>query len=168
MKTPILLSLSFLILIAGLGCGSGSSTEVVAADGTKATVNKDDGSMNVQTPDGGSASMGGGTKVTEDDVHMPFYPGSTDVEGRAFKMDSPTEQSAMSVRSTADDPQKVADFYTAKVKDLKFNKFEANGATNFMAESKAEDGSKFAITISKKASEATTEITIAYGLEKKK
>jgi len=168
MKANVLYSLVAVAVIACVGCGNSGTKEVVAADGTKATVDKDGGSMTVTTPDGGTAAMGGAAKVSEADVQVPFYPGSTEAPDQSMKVETPNEKSYFSVRKTSDDAQKVADFYTAKLADMKLSKFETADTKTFMGNMELKDGAKVAISIMKKASEPETVISIGYGKVTKK
>lgn len=150
------LLLGFGLLMASFGCSKG--------DDPKVEMSKD--GMTVEGKDV-SASLGGGTVVSEEEVRMPFYPGSSPKPNSDVKIEAASEKNYMSVRTTADTPEKVAEFYESKVKGLKFNRFASGDTTNVMASTEA-DGWKIAVTASKKGATAQTEITLAAGMETKK
>ena len=83
----------------------------------KATVSGDNNSMKIET-DKGSASMGAGTVVTEEEFGVAFYPGSQDKPGTSLKSETKDEKDYLVVRTTSDEPQKVVDFYKEKLKDI--------------------------------------------------
>ncbi|MEQ1933895.1 MAG: hypothetical protein ABL962_08460, partial [Fimbriimonadaceae bacterium] len=147
------------------GCSGKESTTYINADGTKGTVTADskDGSMKIES-NGTTASVGGGTTVSEADMGMPFYPGSSEKPNSSMKVDAATEKSYLCVRLTSDDVQKVKDFYESKVKGLKFNTFDTAEQTNAMATTTLENGAKIAVTVSRKKSGSETEISMGYGL----
>jgi hypothetical protein len=155
-----------LCALISAGCGSKDTQVITAPDGATVTSNSKDGSVTYDKGDV-KASMGGGTSITEEQLTMPFYPGSTEKANSSMKVEAATEKNYMCVRLTADEPQKVADFHTSKDKDLKFTRFEANGDVNMMASATKPDGANVAITISRKSGASETEITMAYGLVKK-
>lgn len=165
------LTASIVVLAASIiGCGSKDSTTVVGADGSKTTVTTDSsgGGTVKMEGNGTSASIGGGTTVTEADLGVPFYPGSAEKQGAAMKVDTPTEKSYMCVRTTSDEPAKVKEFYESKVAGLKFTVIEANGDSTAMGETKLENGAKVAISATRKKDATETEVTVAMGLEIKK
>lgn len=143
-------------VMASFGCSKGEDPKVeIGKDG-----------MTVDGKDV-SASLGGGTVVSEEEIRMPFYPGSSPKPNGDVKIEAASEKNYMSVRTTADTPEKVAEFYESKVKGLKFNRFASGDTTNVMASTEA-DGWKIAVTASKKGATAQTEITLAAGMETKK
>lgn len=117
----------------------GSNVSVSASDGAKGslTVNdnganisatdkngetstmttKKDGSVNIQTKEG-NASIGGTTTVSEEELGVPFYPGSTEKPGNNMKFEGGGEKNYSTVRLTTDSPDQVAQFYRTKVKGL--------------------------------------------------
>jgi hypothetical protein len=53
--------------------------------------------------------------MSETDVGMPFYPGSEELPNLNMRAKTPTEQTAIAFRSTADSPQQVAEFYRRRL-----------------------------------------------------
>lgn len=144
---------------------SDGSTNVTVTnpDGSKTNVSTDkSGSMKIDGPNG-SASMGAGTSVTEAEIGVPFYPGSTEKAGASFKMETEKEKAYSSVRTTTDDPTKVADFYKDKVKGATSTTTSSGDTTMAMTSGKLENGAKFAMTAVRKNGETETLITIGIG-----
>jgi predicted small lipoprotein YifL len=163
-RTLLLLALAFSLA----GCGTKDTTTVTAPDGSKVETSKDGSSMTVTTPDGGTASVGTGTVVTEADLGVPLYPGSQPVDGQDMKVETPTEKSMLSTRSTSDDPKKVQEFYQSQVKDLKFTTMEAAGDVTVMGNVERADGSRIVVTAVRKSGENVTTVTVGCGKETKK
>lgn len=84
----------------------------VETDKGKVTVsgNGKDAQVNFQGKDGSTATFGG--TVTEADLGVAFYPGSTELPG-SMKTSEKGKTSAMASRQTTDPASKVIDFYTA-------------------------------------------------------
>lgn len=163
--------LGFALALTGAivaGCGQSGTQTVTAPDGTKVETSRDGSTMTIETPDGGTASVGQGTVVTEAMLTVPIYPGSTAEASGDLKVETPTEKSYLSTRKTEDDPAKVQAFYESKVAGLKFNKFDVAGDVTVMAETKRDDGARIVVTAARKKGETTTTVTIGYGWEAKK
>ncbi|MCU0316456.1 MAG: hypothetical protein MUC92_07675 [Fimbriimonadaceae bacterium] len=84
---------------------------VTSPDGKTTTVTSDGNKVEATTSDGKKLSMNSGT-VTEEDLGIPFYPGSSHQSD--MKMDG---SAAMSSRKTTDPIEKVEAFYKDKIKD---------------------------------------------------
>lgn len=149
-----------------IGCsGKKEETTIVGADGSKTTVGKD--GITYSNGDT-SASIGAGASVSEGDLHMPFYPGSTEKPDATMKVEAATEKSYLTVRLTGDDVVKVKEFYEANVKGLRFNLFEGPDGTNAFASMKDAEGANLAVTVSRKKGASETEISLGYGTQGKK
>ncbi|MBI1756291.1 MAG: hypothetical protein HYR64_04195 [Fimbriimonas ginsengisoli] len=108
---------------------NGNQTTIETPEG-KATFNNDSGSMHIQTKEGAmDITSKNGTTVAKDskgntteinasvselDLGVPFYPGSAEAQG-GMKVKQEGKTLSHSIRETADAPQKVIDFYTAKL-----------------------------------------------------
>jgi hypothetical protein len=91
--------------------GKGGKTTIDASgDGKSVTI--DDGK-------GGKSTMGA-TTVTEAELGVPYYPGSTAAENGDLKMDSAESSSYTSIHDTSDGPQKVVDFYKGEFEKAGF------------------------------------------------
>lgn len=94
MKVPF--TIAIIIAVFGARCGS-----------------KDQPAPPVKAPQ--DISIRSKSEVTESDLGLPFYPGSTeDASGTKF-MDTAKDTTVLSKRSTKDSPKKVIDFYISKV-----------------------------------------------------
>ncbi|MCO5297926.1 MAG: YgdI/YgdR family lipoprotein [Fimbriimonadaceae bacterium] len=84
-----------------------------SSNGSEATVSKD-GGITGQTEKGEKFSMDM-AGVTEKELGLPFYPGSTPLQHRDMKVDADGKHVVLSVRATKDSPAKVIAFYKTKV-----------------------------------------------------
>lgn len=127
MKTLYMLLIA--TAIAAIGCGK--KDVYVDSQGNKVTVERGSNDVKIQTKDGsyeatndgksvtmktdsGTVSMNSGVKVTEDDLGAPFYPGSED-NGQSQNMEVNGKKTFISMRTTSDSPEKVIEFYKAKL-----------------------------------------------------
>ncbi len=157
----------FVIFAAAVatGCSNGESTTTTLPDGSKATVStsKDGSGMTVQG-NGTEAAVGTAAKITEQQLHVPFYPGAQMVNEKSMSVKTATEESALAYFTTSDDIDKVAEFYKEKLKGMDFAKLQDGEAVNmFSKEYKDASGGKVAITITKKAAAGPVEICIGWG-----
>ncbi len=65
----------------------------------------------------GEVSSMGVSDVSEIELGLPFYPGSSSIKGRDMKINADGKQTYLSARTTSDSPEKVVEFYKSKVKD---------------------------------------------------
>jgi hypothetical protein len=98
----------------------GANVTMTGPNGEKSsiTTNKEGGAMTMSN-DKGTVNIGGNTSVTEAELGVPFYPGSTEKSGSGFKVETDKEKDYNTVRLTSDEPEKVTDFYKGKLKDPK-------------------------------------------------
>jgi hypothetical protein len=89
---------------------NGKKMVVEGKDGSKATLTED-GKM-VGTSKDGSYEING--KVSEADLGVPFYPGSTEAPG-SMKVDEKGKKMVSSSRQTSDPGSKVVEFYISKL-----------------------------------------------------
>ena len=184
---PLGISVGVLVVLSVIGCGSGKDTSITvtgdngekttmktSGDGTNVTVtgtdtNGDKVTMSTEKNGGmkveGSktnASIGGDTEVTEADLGVPFYPGSTAKAGSASKIETDDEKGYICARETTDDPAKVMEFYKDKVK-----KSTTMSSGDMSSVSGTEDsGATIAIVSQKQGGK--TDISYTYSLKKKK
>lgn len=160
-----LVMLTVLTSLLVVGCSSGESTSTTLPDGSKATVNKtgDGGGMTVQG-NGTEAAIGTAAKVTEEQLHVPFYPGAQLINEKSMTVKTSTEESALAFFTSTDDIEKIADFYKEKLKGLEFSKFQDGDSVNFISkEFKDASGGKVAIALTRKGATAPVEISIGWG-----
>lgn len=102
--------------------GKGTKTEIQtgkdgwsakSSDGTEVKI--DGGSITTTNNKGETSSVGGST-VSESELGIDFYPGSKETSGKDMKIDADGKLTYLSNRTTTDSPEKVAEFYKAKVK----------------------------------------------------
>lgn len=136
-------------------------TASVTNDNGKVTVKDDKGTTTMESKDGGvtvkSAEGGmemGKDKITEAELGLPFYPGSTSVNDQ--KVDSGGKTSLICIRETKDDPAKVGAFYKDKF-TVESNASANQGGTDTVAMSgKLKDGRKVAVQVNKSGDSPTS------------
>ncbi len=84
---------------------------------TTTMTSEKDGSVKVQGKDG-NTSIGGGTSITEAELEVPFYPGSTEKPASNMKHEGNDEKVYSTTRETTDSPEQVAEFYKGKIKGM--------------------------------------------------
>ena len=142
------------------GCPSpNSSTKVEGGDPKSTQQSKNNGGISVDH-EGAHGQMGGDTIITEAELGAPFYPGSTDKAGTAFKVETPTEKNYISVRETPDSMEKIKAFYEAKIKDIKITMFKSSGNDMLLGTGDLASGAKISITAVKKPGEKVTELSV--------
>ncbi|MBS1721899.1 MAG: hypothetical protein JSS66_02710 [Armatimonadetes bacterium] len=181
------------LLLAGLvvctvGCMSGGTTfddgkgnkVSVDANGTKMSATDDKGNssslegntaggtVKVTDAQGKTSTMTSGTTVSEADLGLPFYPGSSEKSTGSIKTDTPENTTVMSARSTADDPLKVSEFYKAKLKNATASSVSSDASKSEMVSGELENGAKVQVGAVKNKDATTTDITVVVTLEKKK
>lgn len=118
-----------------IGCGQKEDTVMVGPDGSKVTASKDGSEVKVSTPQGEmTASSKDGsytykddkgnevtakTNVTEEELGLPFYPGSSAKDGGGIVSNENGRKSVFCTRTTSDDPEKVIAFYKDKIQEPK-------------------------------------------------
>ena len=120
------------IAVSLVGCGKAQEAasekaaekvieSALSKDGTQAKVNLSEGGMKVSTTDasGKTTQMElGGTKITEADIGVPFYPGAKQSEGAAMRMATGDSVSLQMGLHSDDAFDKVAAFYRDKLKAM--------------------------------------------------
>lgn len=143
---------SILCAVTLIGCGHKEAV-VVGPDGSSATVTQDNGgdktTINVTGKDGEKVSetiskdgvtmsdskgesmtMSAGA-VTEKDLGLPFYPGSSESKtGMSMITKTQDDTAVVCTRTTKDDPSKVVDFYKDKITDGKPVSMSGGGITS--------------------------------------
>lgn len=162
-RSVLLVSLLCLAFLGG--CPAPGPTDALPSK--EATNDLKNEAIKINDEDG-TASMGGDTEVTETELGLPYYPGSTPKKGGAFKVEAPSERNYCSIRLTGDDADKVIAFYKSKVKSGVATPMSgADTSGSLMTGSIGEDG-KVAISAMRKKGETSTEITINVGYKVKK
>ncbi len=143
---------------ASIDGGQGKMT-VQDAKGTT-TMESKDGKLSVKGPEGNMEMSPDAVK--EGDLGVPFYPGSTSVNSQ--KTTTSGKMALLSVRETADTPDKVGEFYKGKFKS-ESNANSTQGDTQMVVMAgKLGDGRTISLNASQ-AKGAKTTVTIAVGQE---
>jgi hypothetical protein len=140
------------ICVVAVGCSQGGDA---TANAPATTENSPAVSANNSAPTTAPPSA---NEVTEAELEVPIYPGSVVDAKQEYKMASAQQ----SVRTTTDDPKKVADFYMAKVNGLKLEEHTSGDAINWLGEGKLPSGAKLGVYITKVAKDAPTEIKLVH------
>jgi len=130
----------------------GKQMTVTSKDG-KSEYEASNGTMKAHDSKGNSLEMG--TGVSEAELGLPFYPGST--EGKdSLKSNTDKGTSFMSNRTTKDAPTKVVDFYTGKLgkpassvntDSMSMASWKAGKKTETLMASKEGDSTKISLTV---------------------
>lgn len=163
--------------VAVAGCSKPSAT--VSTDGAKMTFEDKDGqkatiesdeqgaTVKVQSRDGDSTYESGAT-ITEAELGLPFYPGSTEKPNGTIRTDTPDGKSLTMIRSTPDDPSKVVDFYKPKLKEAQTQTTSAEGTNHSMLFGKTESGSEVVITAVQQKDAKATDVSVSVMVRKAK
>lgn len=147
---------TFLILAAvtlGMaGCGS-KETTYIGPDGTEVKGSADGKMVTVKTPEGNTTF--GAVSVTEGDLGLPFYPGSTEKPDTSAKVDTPQGTTVSCTRTTKDEPKAVAEFYKGKFPSLQSSSMDTGDTKIAGVNGKLDDGSQVSMSATKKGSEDT-------------
>ncbi|MEI7986817.1 MAG: hypothetical protein WCI55_14420 [Armatimonadota bacterium] len=152
--------------------GEQGNLSISGANGEKFKVDTKNGEMSMSGTDSNgaktSATMGGATTITEADLGVPFYPGSTEKPSEQMKVVTDTEKDFMSTRTSSDEPSKVIDFYKEKVKGITSSITNSPDTTLGICSGTLESGAKFTLTAERKKDSKETEIKIGIGITLKK
>lgn len=179
--------LALLSLFVAVGCGSSSTTVMtddkgnevkVSDDGTKMSFKNEKGETGtVETNAGGTElKMSGekgdthvatGTEVTEDDIGLPFYPGSTRNPSATMKASTPEGDSFQCGLKSPDVPSKVIEFYKPKLKDAQTAAMNDGTGDVQTVSGKLENGAKVGIVVRRTKDSNESEISITVVKEKK-
>lgn len=183
-RTTMKLKLAILLLPALViaGCGKTESTVMTGPDGEKVTRSMDgtkttytDGKGNTAevTQDGNNVSVkddkgntfnAGGT-VSEADMGLAFYPGSSEKPNGSMVAESNGEKFITCVRTSKDDPEKVAEFYKGMLEGVSVTTNNSNDMKMAMLSGgKLKDGAEVTITAIKQKDQDTD---ISIGVKRK-
>lgn len=101
-------------------------------NGGKASVDMSGGGTKVSTTDaqGNTVTMElGNAKVGADEIGLPFYPGAEVLAAESRRMRTPESTMAQAALHSADDMDKVADFYREKLRAMSANKTMMDNST---------------------------------------
>lgn len=143
------------------------NTATVNSSADQMTVQSKDATMHVDKngfseTDSKGESVQGGTSVSEADLGAPFYPGSTEVPNSGMKATTEKGSTAMSIRTTSDDPSKVIAFYTDKLGKPETN--ITSGTTSMAMWKKGK--SVTTVSVDKGGTAGSSKITVSVATDK--
>lgn len=135
---------------------NGSTTiETTNDKGDKVTETIDPGKVTA-IDNKGYSHVQGADVVSEADLGLPFYPGSTANDMGSSKTQTDKGTFIQSIRTTADDPDKVGDFYKDKVEKPEKNDATTPSAKVLGLKGKRKDGADVVITAIAERGKSTT------------
>lgn len=150
-------------------------TMTVESDGKTVTAKGRDGTeLKIEegkfsgTNEKGEKFEGGVAKVSESELGLPFYPGSTEMEFGSSKLDGPDGTTLSMNRTSNDMPEKVIEFYKAKFKEPQMFNSSANGVAQAQVSGKLEDGADAAVIAIREKDKDTTQVMITVQRKKAK
>ena len=150
--------------------GATGSVSISGANGEKVDFNAKNGEMSMSSTENNgaktTATMGGNTSVTEADLGVPFYPGSTEKPAEQMKVDTDKETDFISARTTGDEPSKVSDFYKEKVKGSTTSAVNSGGLSMAICTGLLPSGAKYSMTAERKDGSNETLIKIGVTIKK--
>lgn len=169
------LTIALIVAIASVGCGKKETVVLTGPDGSKVSTSPDGTSMTVTDKDGNTATVDtdgkggltiddgkGGTmqmgqaQVSEDELGVPFYPGSTEPEASmSSKIENDKEKVVTSIRTSKDDPAKVVDFYNGKVKNAVKSGVAGGAIQTASLQGQLENGADIAVAATKDGDQET-------------
>ncbi|MBC8065046.1 MAG: hypothetical protein H7Y17_09470 [Chlorobia bacterium] len=145
----------------------GSTMTVTDDKGVTSTLNTDkSGNMTVKDGKGGEVEIGGGN-VSEGDLGVAFYPGSTEVGMGTSKIEDAEKSFVTCVRTSKDEPSKVLEFYQSKVMNPSQASTGSGQMKSAQISGKLADGGEIAIAATKDG-DKETQIMITVRRDKKK
>ena len=93
--------------------------------------------------------------VTEQDLGLPFYPGSENVPMATVMNGSGPGRTIISSRTTTDSPSKVREFYQGKVESIQLNLFNATQPVSTAIKGKNKAGDAVFVTAMQRANSPT-------------
>ena len=106
--------------------------------------------------------------VSEEALGLPFYPGSEESKaGMTALSDTPDAKTAMSTRTSKDDPDKIQAFYKDMVPGAATSSATMNDSKIESVSGKLANGAEVSIAITKKGSE-DTQILVTVSLQRRR
>lgn len=134
-------------------------------DGTKAKVDLSTASTKITATDASGKTSYveiGAAKVTENDIGVPFYPGTKLLEGQATRISTPDGSSVTVGLHSDDAPDKVAAFYRERLRAQAEGKqfMEMSGGDNNTTIMLADEKSKASIQVHVNKADKGTDVQI--------
>lgn len=150
-------------------------TTTLENDGKTVTAKSSDGSeLKIEegkfsgTNEKGEKFEGGVATVSESELGLPFYPGSTEMEFGSSKLDGPDGTTLSMNRTSNDMPDKIVAYYKGKFKDPQTFDSNVNGAAQSQVSGKLADGAEAAVIAIREKDKDTTQVMITVQRKKAK
>ena len=159
----------FISTVLLIGCSSQnsannesvSSKPITATNNSPASATSSNSSINSPTEEKGTTfTASHQSPVTEQDLGVPFYPGSKPEPGSDMKLKSADDMNIMSIRTTDDDPDKVGKFYQDIVKKSFSTRKQTSQGVRVNVDGTMPSGAKFSL-IALKRTGKVTEVNVA-------
>lgn len=149
-----------LLAIVVAGCSGSKSETTFTSDDNKSTVvvDGDSGALKVKG-EGVEGEFGGDTSVSEQEMGVKFYPGSSERKGESMKIKTKRGQTLVSVRETSDSIEQVAQFYQGIIKG--FHEFPGKEKDRKYLTGKSGDGADLAIDVARKGNSTKIQLSKA-------
>lgn len=128
--------------------GNGLKFDADAKDGVK------------MKAEGEGSSFENNVELTEREVGVPFFPGSTAVPIATMKARSSSDDAFISVRTAKASPEAVIEYYRSYVKDPSTNSASDDEEVKIELKGKLSDGREIGISANRKKSESLTTIGV--------
>lgn len=123
-------------------CACSSDEEEQTADQESSEVSL--GDLTVKTEENGKstmqfgdqASLSTGSAIDEEELGVPFYPGSRQLKDGSFKMETPESKSVAAQFESEDEAEEIAEFYKDKLGKPQME-MSASGTTTLSFEDKS-------------------------------
>ena len=132
-------------------------------DGKGSAVKMDlskDGQFKMKAQDHGG-SFENNVPVSESDLGVPFYPGSTELSVGSMEAKSASEHVKISMRTTSASPDDVRKFYRSKLNVTDDSYSQDNDHIKAELKGRTIDGAELGITAERSGAGSTTTVTIA-------
>lgn len=152
-------------------------------DGTKSKVEIDGAHIDIDSKDGKfkmdadgdtfkmkandkDSSFENGVTITEAELGLPFYPGSTEVKVASMKAETKSERTFISVRQSTDSPEKVIAFYRPLVLEPELTTKKDDSRDEQELKGKDKDGNKVAVSASRENGNSNSSVTVVHVVNK--
>lgn len=144
--------------------GENGGLSATGSNGEHLDLRADNGEVTLKATDTNGekvdAVLGKNVVITEDELGVPFYPGSTEQGSSQMRAETNVEKSYISCRITNDEPSKVIEFYKNKIKDYSTSESSTSDMATGTCEGKLDSGAKFTVTAERKKGSDKTEVKI--------
>ena len=150
--------------------GEKGGLSATGTNGDHFDLKADNGEMTLKATDSNGekvdATLGKSVVISEDELGVPFYPGSTVQGSSQMRAETDSEKNFVSCRITNDEPSKVIDFYKSKVNEYSTSESSTSDTVTGTCQGKLDSGAKFTLTADRKKGTEKTEIKIEVAVKK--